>query len=107
MPSVPARSAKRIEMPEEFEDRDLRDAVFWGVDLKGARFRDVDMTNVKISHAFFVDVDIDALADHVTINGVDVTQYVNERDPWYPLRVMVRAPDPEGMRAAWAALEEM
>jgi hypothetical protein len=93
-------------MPEEFEDRDLRDAVFWGVDLKGARFRDVDMTNVTISHAFFVDVDIDALVDHVTINGVDVTQYVNERDPWYPLRAMVRAPDPERMRAAWAALEE-
>jgi hypothetical protein len=98
--------AKRNRMPEEFEDRDLRGAVFWGVDLKGARFRDVDMTKVTISHAFLVDVDIDALVDHMTINGVDVTQYVNERDPWYPLRAQVRATDPDGMRAAWGALED-
>ena len=41
----------------------------------------------------------------MVINGVDVTAYVNERDPWYPLRAMLRPPDPEGMRAAWAALE--
>ena len=44
--------------------------------------------------------------DKVVINGVDVTAYVNERDPWYPLRGMLRAPNPEGMRATWAALEE-
>lgn len=42
--------------------------------------------------------------DTVVINGVDVTDYVNERDPWYPLRAMLRPPDPEGMRTAWAAL---
>ena len=40
-----------------------------------------------------------------SINGVDVTAYVNERDPWYPLRAMLRPPTPAGMRAAWAALE--
>jgi hypothetical protein len=51
-------------------------------------------------------VDIDALVDKVVINGVDVTDYVNEHDPWYPLRVMLRPSDPEGMRAAWAALED-
>ena len=31
---------------------------------------------------------------------------MNERDPWYPLRAMLRPPNPEGMRAAWAALED-
>ncbi len=91
-------------MPEEFEG-DLAGAVFWGADLKGARFRDVDLTDAKISHAWFVNVDIDALIDRVVINGVDVTDYVNERDPWYPLRAMLRPTDPEGMRSAWAALE--
>ncbi len=45
------------------------------------------------------------LIDGVVINGVDVTAYVNERDPWYPLRVMLRPTDPDDMRAAWAALE--
>jgi hypothetical protein len=92
-------------MPEEFEG-DLAGAVFWGADLKGALFRDVNLTDVKISHAWLVNVDIDALVDKVVINGVDVTTYVNERDPWYPLRAMLRPSDPGGMRAAWAALED-
>ena len=91
-------------MAEEFEG-DLTDAVFWGANLRGARFRDVDLTSVSISHAKVVDLDIDAFIDHVTINGVDVTAYVNERDPWFPLRAHVQATDPEGMRAAWDGLE--
>jgi hypothetical protein len=92
-------------MPEEFEG-DLAGAVFWGADLSGARFRDVNLTNVKISHACLVNVDVDALVDTVVINGVDVTAYVNERDPWYPLRAMLRPSDPGDMRETWAALEE-
>jgi hypothetical protein len=91
-------------MAEEFEG-DLAGSVFWGADLRGSRFRDVDLTGARISHAFFVDVDIDAMVDRVVINGVDVTSYVNERDRWYPLRSMLRASTPEDMRAAWAALE--
>ena len=92
-------------MPEEFEG-DLAGAVFWGADLRGARFRDVNLTDAKISHAWLVNVDIDALVDKVVINGVDVTAYVNERDPWFPLRAMLRPSNPEGMRATWAALED-
>jgi hypothetical protein len=93
-------------MAEELEGRDLRDAVFWGVDLSRAHFRDVDLTDVTISHARVVNVDIDGLVDHVTINGVDVTAYVNERDPWHPLRAQLRPADPPAMRAAWQALEQ-
>ncbi len=92
-------------MPGEFEG-DLTDAVFWGADLSRARFRDVNLTNARISHAWLVNVDIDALVEKVVINGVDVTAYVNEGDPWYPLRGMLRPSDPEGMRAAWTALED-
>ncbi len=91
-------------MPEEFEG-DLAGSVFWGADLRGATFRDVDLTGVSISHAWLVDVNIDALVDRMVINGVDVTDFVNERDPWYPLRAMLRAADPAGMRETWAALE--
>jgi hypothetical protein len=93
-------------MAEEFEFRDLSDAVFWGVDLTGATFRDVNLTKVAMSHALLVDVDIDATIERVTINGVDVTDYVNERDRWYPLRAMLRPTGPDGMRAAWDALEQ-
>ena len=93
-------------MAEEFEGVDLSGAVFWGVDLSGARFRDVNLTGVAISHARVVDVDIDAYVDRITINGVDVTQFVNERDRWYPLRAMLRPEDRDGMLQAWDALEE-
>ncbi len=92
-------------MAEEFAGRDLSGAVFWGVDLSGARFRDVNLTDVTITHAWVVNVDIDALVDRVTINGVDVTEFVNERDPWYPLRAMLRPTEPDGFSAAWRALE--
>lgn len=91
-------------MAEEFEG-DLAGAVFWGADLSGARFRDVNLTGARISHAWVVDVDIDALVDKLVVNGVDVTAYVNERDAWYPLRAMIRPTTPEGMRATWAALD--
>jgi hypothetical protein len=92
-------------MPEEFEG-DLAGAVFWGADLSGALFRDVNLTDAKITHSWLVDVDIDALVERCVINGVDVTAYVNERDRWYPLRGMLRPAMPEGMRETWAALED-
>jgi hypothetical protein len=91
-------------MAEEFEG-DLAGSQFWGADLKGATFRDVDLTGAKISHAFVIDVDIDATVDRLVVNGVDVTRYVNERDPWYPLRAGLRPETPEAMRQTWAGLE--
>jgi len=93
-------------MPGEFEG-DLTEAVFWGADMSGARFRDVNFTGARISHSWVVDVDIDAFVDRLVVNGVDVTDFVNERDEWYPVRAMIRASDPDGLRAAWAALEEV
>ena len=91
--------------PETFEGRNLAGATFWDVDLSGATFRYVNLTKARIDGAWLIDVEIDATIENVRINGVDVTEFVNERDPWYPLRSMLRPPDPEGMRAAWAALE--
>jgi hypothetical protein len=88
-------------MAEEFEFRDLSGATFWGVDLHGATFRDVDLSGVRISHARLVDVVIDGEFDRVAINGVDVTAYVNERDPWFDLRSRVRPTDPDSMRRGW------
>jgi hypothetical protein len=90
-------------MPEEFEG-DLQGAEFWGADLSRATFRDVNLTDATITHAWLVNVDIDALVDNVVINGVDVTAYVNERDPWFPLRSMLRPASAQGMRETWAAL---
>ena len=91
-------------MPQEFEG-DLAGAVFWGADLSGAQFRDVNLTGATITHAWLVDVNVDALVERVVINGVDVTAYVNERDEWYPLRGMLRPTDAAGMQTTWAALD--
>jgi hypothetical protein len=91
-------------VPQEFEG-DLTESVFWGADMSGTLLRDVNLTGVRITHAWLVDVDIDALIDRVVINGVDVTDFVNERDPWHPLRSMLRAATPEDMAATWAALQ--
>jgi DinB family protein/pentapeptide repeat protein len=88
-------------MAEAFEFRDLSDAVFWGVDLQRATFRDVDLMGARISHARLVDVAIDAEVDRLVINGVDVTAYVNERDEWFGLRSHLHPTEPEGMRGAW------
>jgi len=92
-------------MPEEFEDRDLTEAVFWGVDLTRAHLRDVDLTGVTIRNGRLVDVDIDGVVERLTVNGVDVTAFVNERDRWFPLRTMLCPADAAGMLAAWDALE--
>jgi hypothetical protein len=91
---------------QEFEG-DLAGAVFWGADMKGARFRDVDLTGTRISHAWLVDVEVDALVEHLVINGVDVTSFVNEHDAWYPVRAMIRPADSAGMVAAWDELERL
>jgi len=93
-------------MADAFEGRDLAGATFWGVDLTGARFDDVDLSGAAIARARLVDVDIDGLVERVRINGVDVTDFVNERDPWHPLRTMTRPSTPDEIRTAWAAMRD-
>ncbi len=92
-------------MAKEFEG-DLSGAVFWGADLNGALFRDVDLSGTAISHAWLVDVEVDAFVDRLVVNGVDVTEFVNERDPWYPLRTVLRVSDPQSMRAGLVLLRD-
>ena len=92
-------------MAETFESRDLSDAEFWGVYLHRATFRDADFTGARISHARLVDVVIDAEIDRLVINGVDVTEFVNERDEWFALRSRVRPTGADGVRDAWATFD--
>src|SRR5690242_15085325 len=92
-------------MPESFEGQDLSGSVFWGVDLSGSNFRDVNLTGTRFKNVWLVNADIDGLVERLTINGVDVTSFVNEHDPWYHVRAGLRAPDPAGMRDEWNALE--
>jgi len=67
----------------------------------------VDLTGTRISHAWLVDVEVDALIERLVINGVDVTDVVNAGDRWYPVRTMIRPTDATGMVAAWDELERL
>jgi hypothetical protein len=90
-------------MGEELEG-DLTETTFWGADLSRSRFRDVDLTGVRISHAFVRDVEVDAIVDRLVVNGVDVTAFVHEHDPWHGLREAQLASTAAQLRDAWERL---
>lgn len=90
---------------------DLRGAEFADADLRGARFVGADLADVVMRGVQVERVDIDApwLSDgesYLRVNGVDVVPFVEaELDRRFPGRAERRAGDPDGLRAAWAALE--
>lgn len=90
---------------------DLQGAEFVGVNLRGARFVRADLSDVVMRGVEVSGADIDApwLPDgdsFFRVNGVDVTPFVEaELNRRFPGRAERRAGDPDGLRAAWAALE--
>lgn len=91
-------------MPEIFHDRNLSDSTFWGVNLQRTLFRDADLSGANFFHVFLKDVRVDGEIDRLVINGVDVTDYVNEHDRWWPLRNNLSPNSVDGLRESWAAL---
>jgi uncharacterized protein YjbI with pentapeptide repeats len=92
----------------DFEGADLRGAQFREVDLTDARVEGANLTNVKMSDVWLVNVDIDGMFNGVKINGVDVTAYVSaELARINPKRALMEPTDPEGMRAAWSAVSSL
>ena len=94
----------------EFAGADLRGARFVGAGLQGARFVEADLSGAVMRGVEIRGADIDApwLPDggSLLVNGVDVIPYVEaELDRRFPGRAERRAADPDGLRAAWAALE--
>ena len=89
----------------DFEGTDLRGARFCEVDLTGARVEGANLTDVKMSDVWLVNVDIDGMCNGVRINGVDVTAYVGaELARIDPERALMQPSTPEGMRAAWSTV---
>lgn len=93
-----------------FERVDLTGSSFRLVDLVGARFVAADLSGVVMRAVDVAGADIDApWLPHGTflrINGVDVLPLIEaELDRRFPGRADRRATDPDGLRAAWAALE--
>ncbi|HZA32589.1 MAG TPA: DinB family protein [Propionibacteriaceae bacterium] len=85
----------------EFVDADLRGARFVGADLSGVVMRGVEMQGADIDAPWLFDGD-----SFFRVNGVDVIPLVEaELNRRFPGRADRRAGDPDGLRAAWDALE--
>ena len=90
---------------------DLQGAEFIDADLRGARFVGADLSGVVMRGVEVRDADIDAPwlsngESFMRVNGIDVIPLVEaELNRCVPGRADRRAKDPDGLRAAWAALE--
>jgi hypothetical protein len=90
--------------------RELKEAQFVDVDLRGARFVEADLSGVVMRAVEVSGADIDAPwlvhGQSFIVNGVDVIPLVEESlNRRFPGRADRRADDPDGLRAAWSALE--
>jgi hypothetical protein len=86
-----------------------RGARFDVADLRGARFTDCDMTGLTIRDCWFVNVSISGYLSNVTVNGVDVTDFVNaELDRRHPERVQFReGQTADDVREIWDTIERL
>jgi hypothetical protein len=87
----------------------FRGARFDVADLRGARFTDCDLTDVTIRDGWLVNVSISGYLSNVTINGVDVSDFVSaELDRRHPERVQFRAgQSADDFRAMWDTIERL
>lgn len=87
----------------------FRSARFDVADLRGARFTDCDLTGVTIRDGWLVNVSISGYLRNVTVNGVDVTDFVSaELDRRHPERVQLRAGQTaDDVRAMWDTIERL
>src|SRR5438105_1309613 len=87
---------------------ELKDVVIRESDLSGARLIGVNFSNVKITDAWLFNTDISGAIGGLKINGVEVEPLVEaELDRRHPERAKLRPTDVEGLRAAFAVVEDM
>jgi len=114
-PAPPGEPAEAQFGPHRFDAGEgggserFRGARFEAEDLRGARFTDCDLTGVTIRDGWLVNVSISGYVSNVTVNGVDVTDFVNaELDRRHPERVQFReGQTADDVRALWDTIERL
>ena len=85
----------------EFDGANLRGARFVRSDLSGVVMRGIEMQGAEIDSPWLFEGD-----NVLRVNGVDVLPFVEaELNRRFPGRADRTAADPDGLRAAWAAVE--
>lgn len=76
-------------------------------DLRGAEFRECDLTGARLIGVVLEDAVIDGYVTNLVVNGVEVTGYVEaELDRRHPVRVLIRSEDPADLREASRQLHD-
>jgi uncharacterized damage-inducible protein DinB len=89
-----------------FHGHDFEGALFDDCLMPNARFKNVDFRGARMRGSLFVDVELTGEVQGLTVNGVDVTAYVEaELDRRDPERVKMRPSDAAGFREAWDIVE--
>ncbi len=97
-------------MAADYDGADeFRGASFTGTDFTGANFRDCDLSLVKITDSWLVDVSLSGLVGNLVVNDVDVTAFVEgELDKRHPERVQLRElRTADDYRAMWDTIERL
>jgi hypothetical protein len=84
-----------------FEGEDLRGNRYVDCRLDGAEFRESTLVGARFIGSVLIDVEIDALVQNLTVNGVDVVPLVEaELDRRHPERLALRPSDVAGVLEA-------
>ncbi|WP_134772114.1 DinB family protein [Ornithinimicrobium flavum] len=84
-----------------FVDRTLRGSRFVGCDLSGVVVRGSEIAGMELDSPWLLEG-----GSRLLVNGVDVVPLVDaELDRRFPGRELRHAGDPDGLRAAWSALQ--
>jgi hypothetical protein len=85
------------------------DARFVDADFTGATFRSCDLRRLKVIDSLLVDVEISGIVDHLVVNGVDVTAFVEtELERRHPERAQLREMHTAAEhRAMWDTIERL
>jgi hypothetical protein len=87
---------------------DLKGAEFVNVDLSAARFQNVNLTGARLKEALLVNARFSGLIHGLVVNDIEVAPLIHaEMGRRYPERTKLLPSDAQGVREAWAVIEDL